>query len=94
MTNTMTDGHMGWSNRSTWNANLWLTNTESLYKLMGKIAAGSKSVSELADNMEGFLVILWKDRTPDGDSLDPVDWVQISEAWAEANQLFDYKPNP
>ena len=85
---TVMDGYNGWSNRETWNANLWMTNQESIYKLIGKLAGRCKSVSELADNMEGFLLILWKDKTPDGDSLHPVNWSEIAEAWAEANELF------
>jgi len=89
---TATSGYNGWSNRETWNANLWINNQESIYKLIGKIARGCYSVSELADNMEGFLLILWKDKTPDGDSLDLVNWSEIAEAWAEANELFDGTP--
>ena len=86
MTTTI-DGYNGWSNRATWNANLWITNTEALYKLIGSIARGSKSVSELADNIEGFLGIVWNEKTPDGDTLRFVNWSEIAEAWAEANEL-------
>ena len=88
MITTITDGYNGWSNRETWNANLWMTNEEPIYKLIGRIAKGCHSVSELADNLEEFLLILWNDKTPDGDSLGPVDWVEIAEAWAEANELY------
>ena len=84
----VTDGYNGWSNRETWNVNLWITNKESIYKLIGTIAKGCHSVSELADRMEGFLLIIWKDRTPDGDSLNPVNWVEIAEGWADANELY------
>ena len=84
---TALDGYNGWSNRETWNANLWITNQESIYKLIGTIANGCHSVSELADNMEGFLLILWKDKTPDGDSLGMVNWVEIADAWIDANPL-------
>ena len=87
MTTLQADDYNGWSNRATWNANLWLTNTESLYKLMEKIAKGCHSVSELADNMEGFLGILWKDKTPDGDSLGMVNWVEIADGWVDDHNL-------
>lgn len=85
---TVLDGYNGWSNRETWNANLWMTNEEPLYKLIGTIAKRCHSVGELADNMEGFLGILWTSKTPDGDSLNPVNWVEIAEAWVEANELY------
>jgi len=88
---TSTDGHMGWTNKETWNTNLWMTNEESVYKLLRIIARKCYNVGELADNMEGFLGLLWEGKTPDGERLEPVDWVQIAEAWAEANELFDYK---
>ena len=89
---TATDGYNGWSNRETWNANLWMTNEEPIYKLIGTIAKTSRSVSELANSMKGFLLIIWEAGTPDGDSLLPVNWVEIAEAWAEAHELFDDTP--
>jgi len=89
---TATGGYNGWSNRETWNANLWMNNEESLYKLIGTIARGCENVSELASNMEGFLGILWNGKTPDGDILHEVNWVEIATAWAEANELFDNAP--
>ena len=87
MTTLQASDYNGWSNRATWNANLWITNEEPLYKLIGTIARGSKSVSELADNIEGFLGIVWNGWTPDGESLRLVNWSEIAEAWAEANEL-------
>lgn len=87
MTTLQADDYNGWSNRATWNANLWITNEEPIYKLVGTIAKGSRSVSELADNMEGFLLILWNDKTPDGDSLKLVNWVEIADAWVDDHSL-------
>lgn len=93
------DSYNGWSNRETWNANLWMTNEEFIYDHIREIATSCYSVSELADNMEAFLLNLWECscgahhntyHTPDGDSLDPVNWVEIAEAWAEAHELFNY----
>lgn len=82
MTILQADDYNGWSNRATWNANLWITNEESIYKLIGTIAKGCHSVSELADNIEGFLGIVWNDKTPDGDELKLVNWVEIADSWA------------
>ena len=80
----------GWSNRETWNVQLWITNQESIYKLIRRIAKGCKSTSELADNIEGFLLILWEDKTPDGDSLGPVNWSEIADVWADELYLNKY----
>ena len=81
------DDYNGWSNRATWNANLWLTNDESLYKLVRRIAFHCRTISELADNIEGFLGILWNGKTPDGDVLGMVNWVEIADAWVDAHSL-------
>ena len=88
MTTLQAEEYNGWTNRSTWNVQLWITNKESLYKLIGTIAKGCRSVSELADNLEAFLGILWNGKTPDGDSLAPVNWVEIADRWVEDNQLY------
>jgi len=72
----------GWSNRETWNTELWISNTEPLYKLIMRIM--NSSTNDFADNLEAFLWIIWDGFTPDGLSLKPVDWVQIAMAWHEA----------
>ena len=79
----------GWSNRETWNVQLWITNTEPLYKLVKRLmgnSSGSATTGEFADNLEQFMWILWEGKTPDNCSLKPVNWVEIAMAWQE-----DYK---
>ena len=39
-----------------------------------------------ADNLETYVGIIWGDKTPDGHSLKPVNWVEIAESWIEAYQ--------
>ena len=78
---TTVNQYEGWSNRETWNANLWISNTEPLYKLILRFM--NTSTAQFADNLETFLWIIWDGATPDGYSLKPVDWVQIAMAWHE-----------
>ena len=82
---TVADGYNGWSNKATWNVQLWITNKESIYKLVQMLARGSSGVGEFADTLEAFLWILWEGKTPDGERLNPVNWVEIAEAWGEDN---------
>ena len=77
----------GWANRSTWNVNLWIGNDEKLYKMVLKMGETSHSVGDFATRLEGFLLTIWNGATPDGDDLAPVDWVDICDQWAEANEL-------
>jgi len=76
----------GWSNIETWNVQLWISNTEPLYKLVKRLmgnASGSVTTGEFADSLEGFLWILWDGKTPDGYRLNPVNWVEIATSWQE-----------
>ena len=66
----------GWSNRETWNTCLWISNTESLYKLVKKLITWETAT--FADNLEQFLWIIWEGKTPDNCSLKPVNWVEIA----------------
>ena len=90
MTTLQADGYNGWTNRETWNVQLWITNTEPLYKLimglLGNKETGSVNTGDFADHLEQFLWILWEGKTPDDCSLKPVNWVEISMAWFEANK--------
>ena len=85
--NTTTSDYNGWSNRATWNANLWINNSQALYKTIGTIANTCSTVSEVSDNIEGYMLILWKDKTPDGETLGMVNWVEIADAWIDAHGL-------
>ena len=73
--------YQGWSNRETWNTYLWISNSKPVYKLVLKLmgnASGSATTGELADSLEGFLWIIWEGKTPDGERLNPVNWVEIA----------------
>ena len=86
---TATGGYNGWSNKETWNANLWITNTESLYRLVWIKLEQCKTVSEIADNVEQLMWILWEGTTPDGFSLSPVNWVEIADGLIDGQDLSD-----
>ncbi len=76
----------GWTNKETWNTALWMGNEESLYKLIHRVLSNSKNEGDFATHLESFLLIIWDGKTPDGLSLDPVNFSEIAEAWWE-----DYK---
>lgn len=74
--------YQGWTNRETWNANLWLSNDAGLYGFVEELA------DEHGDDFEamghavfGFAVQLWGSETPDGDSLADVNWLEIATDW-------------
>tara|TARA_B100000959_G_C14838033_1_gene564791 strand:+ start:724 stop:978 length:255 start_codon:yes stop_codon:yes gene_type:complete len=76
----------GWTNVETWNTALWLGNhskgmEQTIVRLMKR-----QSPNKFADNLETYIWIIWKGRTPDGHHLNPVNWVEIANAWLE-----DYK---
>ena len=82
MTTIQDDDHMGWTNRETWNVQLWISNTEPLYRLLwDHILPPSNNVGDFADALQHLLNILWDGKTPDEISLMPVDWSQIAESW-------------
>jgi len=80
--------YLGFSNQETWNTHLWITNDYSLYSIIGQRAERCRSVLELANWIEDLLLTRWVNRTPDGNSLGPVNWVEVAATWADANELF------
>ena len=92
MTTLQSDGHQGWTNRETGNVQLWITNTEPLYKLimllLGNKETGSITTGDFADQLEGLLWILWEGKTPDDCSLKPVNFVEIAMTWYEDNKAY------
>ena len=66
----------GWTNRATWNVNLWLGNDEEIYNLMLSL----KMVD--AAQFANFCGYMWGEETPDGDSLSEVNWDEIVDAWS------------
>lgn len=79
----MTQTYNGWTNRETWNTSLWIGNVEPLYKLILGIISDSKNEGDFTDRLEQFLWIIWDGKTPDGDSLKPVNFVEIANHWWE-----------
>ena len=78
---TMEAGYEGWTNKETWNTYLWISNSQPVYKLVLRLmgnSTGSATTGEFADSLEGFLWLLWEGKTPDGDRLNPVNWVEIA----------------
>jgi hypothetical protein len=85
--------HNGWTNRPTWNVNLWMFNTEGLYELW---KAQSKlffdnwhvkrdSAGWTKERAEAFSLRVWSSgKTPDGDLLSEVNWDEVSDSWNES----------
>ena len=65
----------GWTNRATWSAQLWLANDEYTYELMCSLNMTD------ASQFENFCHYIWDNETPDGISLDDVNWEEVAEAW-------------
>lgn len=87
----MTDNtYNGWSNRATWNVNLWLSNEEGLYHEINRIGRryddpnDEDEVEAFADKIKAFCAEIWEDgKTPDGDALRDADFEEIAKAWLE-----------
>lgn len=80
----MTDStYQGWTNRATWNVNLWINNEEPLYREM---RAGRPFTAKSA---EAFVRGVFPDGTPDMQagpadySLASVDWSAIADSFNE-----------
>lgn len=88
--------YQGWSNRETWNAALWLSNDEGLYKAINRLQGTwyngqCETVGQQADSLQAFAKAIrnfcvrqWPDlKTPDGDELGQVDWLELAASWVE-----------
>ena len=76
----------GWTNRETWNTQLWITNDYGTYKTIMELYRTSKNEGDLADSMEYYLNLIWDFVTPDGVSLNPVNWAELGDSWYEDNK--------
>lgn len=86
----MSDTYNGWSNRPTWNASLWLSNDESLYREVNRLQRRfwdedePEDLDRFADAIRTFCFDVWPSGfTPDDDSLREVDWEEIAGSWVE-----------
>ena len=84
---TMEQDYNGWTNRATWNTNLWITNIQGLYRIVTDMMFTDRNVGKFTDNLEHFMWILWEGKTPDGDNMREVDWVQIANSIIDDNEL-------
>lgn len=70
----------GWSNRATWNVNLWLTCDYVAYKRFTR--NHFSSATKLATAIKALAYELWPDgMTPDNIPLAEVNWHEIAESW-------------
>ena len=71
----------GWKNQQTWNVNLWLSNSEPLYRLV--MNYGKEMTYR--DFAEQYLVNFASDKTPDGVSWldDELDYPALDEVLEE-----------
>jgi len=77
----MSEQFNGWTNWDTWNASLWLNNTESVYFYFAEsVECLQGNVPELADLLESELPEFTL-----GDGYDPkkVNWIEVAEDFIE-----------
>ena len=67
----------GWTNRETWNVNLWLFNDQNRYEWMQAQFPSGCSGPVTA---EAFCRGIFGDKTPDKCLLDNVNWKEVAEA--------------
>jgi hypothetical protein len=88
MTNTT---YEGWTNRATWNVNLWIDNEYPLYcekmRFLRSSAMIAPNVAELSHRVRTFCEELFEGgKTPDMKTradMAGVNWIEIAEAWIE-----------
>jgi len=71
----------GWTNRATWNVNLWLFNDQTRYEFLQAIfpsGCGGPSAAERVCRM------LFGDKTPDKCLLSDVNWQEVCDAINES----------
>lgn len=69
----------GWSNRETWNANLWLfSNDECLYRAAQQIVRQEDAPDAIAAALAQLAAETFGKDTPDGCILQNVDWLEIA----------------
>ena len=71
----------GWTNRETWNVNLWVMNDEGLYSAMHQ-----HSQPWTAESARDFVLDILPDGTPDMSGVKDyfaVNWEEIANAWNE-----------
>ena len=86
----------GWSNRPTWNVNLWLSNDQGLYNEVNRIARTcapdqytaeeerESEVERFTQALEAYCRAIWPTgKTPDNDSLDACDFAEVAASWLE-----------
>ena len=88
----MTDNN-GWSNRQTWNANLWVFNDEGLYARWKETNAYLQNLAE-----KGYQTTVWdretaahfllsvfpNGKTPDDENLLLANMQEIADAWCQS----------
>ena len=73
----ISDDNGGWTNRATWNVSLWFRNDEYVSAMVDSLKMTD------ASQYENFCRYIWKEATPDGDSLDDVNWEEIASWWGQ-----------
>tara|TARA_B100000029_G_scaffold511258_1_gene604807 strand:+ start:1525 stop:1791 length:267 start_codon:yes stop_codon:yes gene_type:complete len=81
---TTASEYNGWTNIETWNTALWLGNHSPGLERTILLIMNGWHQNKFADNLETYISIIWGDKTPDGHSLKPVNWVEIAESWIDA----------
>ena len=81
-------------NAETRNTAMWLRNhSKGMEQTILRIMRG-QSPTKFADNLETYAWIIWEGMTPDGYSLKPVDWVEISDSWLNEYGMDWEQPPP
>ena len=71
----------GYTNRATWNLMLWISNDESAYYFFKDLYyhIGGEVVEEREEAIMRTSREWFGSTTPDGDSLDDVNWCEVTE---------------